>query len=75
MAGHGITANVVSPGVVCTERTAATTKQVAATGSLTPVGRIAEPDDVARAVGSFSADSVGFCMSTDFPVDGGLTMD
>lgn len=73
-AQHGITANVVSPGMVLTDRTAAAAEQVAAMGSHTPVGRIAEPDDVARAVGFFAADSVGFYTGTDFPVDGGLTM-
>lgn len=73
-ARHGITANVVSPGMVRTDRTAAAAQQVAAMGSHTPVGRIAEPDDVARAVGFFAADSAGFYTGTDFPVDGGLTM-
>lgn len=74
MAQHGITANVVSPGMVLTDRTAQATDQVALMGSHTPVGRIAEPDDVARAVGFFAADPVGFYTGTDFPVDGGLTM-
>lgn len=74
MAQHGITANVVSPGMVLTDRTAPAADQVALMGSHTPVGRIAEPDDVARAVGFFAADSVGFYTGTDFPVDGGLTM-
>jgi 3-oxoacyl-[acyl-carrier protein] reductase len=74
MAQNGITANVVSPGIVLTDRTAAASDAVTYMGSQTPVGRIAEPDDVARAVGFFAADSGGFYTGTNFPVDGGLTM-
>lgn len=73
MAPHGITANIVSPGMVRTDRTAAAAEAIARMGSMTPRGRIAEPEDVARAVGIFAADTEGFFTGVDFPVDGGLT--
>lgn len=73
MAPHGITANTVSPGMVRTDRTAAAADAIARMGRMTPRGRVAEPEDVARAVGIFAADAEGFFTGTDFPVDGGLT--
>ena len=69
---HGITANVVAPGMVATDRTAALDQVTAHLATLTPVGRIATPDDVARAVAFFAADTAGFYTDTYFPVDGGL---
>lgn len=70
---HGITSNVVAPGMVRTDRTAGAGETTARMDALTPVGRIATPDDVARAVGFFAADAEGFYTGTNFPVDGGLT--
>lgn len=72
MGQHGITSNVVSPGMVRTDRTANAGDMTERMGAMTPAGRIATPDDVARAVGFFAADADGFYTGADFPVDGGL---
>ena len=70
---HGITSNVVAPGMVHTDRTAALGEITSCIAAMTPVGRIATPQDVARAVSFFAGDTEGFYTGTYFPVDGGLT--
>ena len=73
MGRHGITSNVVAPGMVHTDRTAALGEITSHIGAMTPVGRIATPEDVARAVAFFAGDAEGFYTNTYFPVDGGMT--
>ncbi len=73
---HGITANVVSPGMVETELSAkmpAEQKQHLA--AVTPLGRIAQPQDIARVIAFFASDDSGFMTGTYAPVNGGMTMD
>lgn len=73
-ARQGITANVVAPGMVSTDRTAvAGGDYTARVAAITPVGRIATPDDVARAVRFFALDEDGFHTGTVLPVAGGLS--
>jgi 3-oxoacyl-[acyl-carrier protein] reductase len=74
---HGITVNVVEPGPVGETRMAAdflgeelTRRQVAAT----PVGRLARPDDVARAVAFYASDDSAFMTGTTAAVNGGMAM-
>lgn len=71
---HGITANVVAPGMVRTDRTSAAGPMLERMGAMTPAGRVATPEDVARAVAFFAGDDAGFYTGTVFPVDGGLTL-
>lgn len=73
MGPHGITANVVAPGMVLTDRTAAAGPMTARLAAITPVGRLATPQDVARAVAFFAADAEGFYTGAVLPIDGGLT--
>lgn len=73
MGPHGITANVVSPGMVLTDRTAKATTTTDAIGARTPAGRIATPEDVARVVGFFASDAAGFYTGVNFTADGGMT--
>jgi 3-oxoacyl-[acyl-carrier protein] reductase len=68
----GITANVVSPGMVDTDRTKQHTEFIQRVSRFTPVGRIATPEDVAKAVSFFASDESGFYTGTYFEVDGGL---
>lgn len=75
---HGITVNVVAPGPV--NETAMTAgvlgdehKQRQA--AQTALGRIATPDDVARAVAFYAGDDSGFITGITAPVNGGLAMD
>lgn len=73
MGRHGITANVVAPGMVQTDRTAGLGEITTHIGAMAPVGRIATPEDVARAVAFFAGDAEGFYTNGYFPVDGGVT--
>jgi 3-oxoacyl-[acyl-carrier protein] reductase len=74
---RGITVNLVAPGPV--DETISTNafdqeqkqRQVAQTA----LGRIASPDDVARAVAFYAGDDGGFITGTTTPVNGGLAMD
>jgi 3-oxoacyl-[acyl-carrier protein] reductase len=73
---YGITANIVSPAVVETElssRIPAEQKQRLA--SVTPLGRIAQPEDIARAIAFFASDDSGFMTGTYMPVNGGMSME
>ncbi|GAA4263257.1 SDR family NAD(P)-dependent oxidoreductase [Dactylosporangium darangshiense] len=72
----GITVNVVSPGMVDTEVAGTLSPQVRArTVAATPLGRIAQPEDVAGVVAFYASDESGFMTGTYAPVNGGLTMD
>jgi len=70
---YGITANVVSPGLVETERTQFQSedfkKRMAA---LSPLGRIACPEDIARVIAFYISDDSGFLTGADVSVDGGI---
>ena len=73
---YGITANVVAPGMVETDLSAvmpAEHKQRAI--AMTPLGRIAQPEDIARVVAFFASDASGFMTGAYAPVNGGMTMD
>jgi 3-oxoacyl-[acyl-carrier protein] reductase len=75
---RGITVNVVAPGTVGEPAVTAaaldqeTQRRLAAQ---TALGRIATPDDVARAVAFYAGDDSRFITGTTAPVNGGLTMD
>ncbi|MDX2649267.1 SDR family oxidoreductase [Streptomyces sp. PA03-1a] len=75
---QGITVNVVAPGPVEDTRVSADVlddavkeRQVAAT----PLGRLARPADVARAVAFYAAEDNAFMTGTTAAVNGGLSMD
>lgn len=72
----GVTANVVSPGMVETDlsaRISAEQKQHLA--DMTPLGRIAQPEDIAHVIAFFASDDSGFMTGTYAPVNGGMAMD
>jgi 3-oxoacyl-[acyl-carrier protein] reductase len=74
-ANRGITANVVTPGPVATDMLAALSDdQRAALTSQVPVGRAAEPAEVAAAVRFLASDDAAFITGAVLPVDGGLGM-
>jgi 3-oxoacyl-[acyl-carrier protein] reductase len=73
---HGITVNVVSPGMVGTEISTTVPEPVRARIiAATPLGRIAQPEDVARVIAFYAGDASGFMTGTSAPVNGGLAMD
>lgn len=75
LGGFGITSNIVAPGLVLTDSSASVSKEMVdfITG-LTPIGRIANPDDVANAVSLFAMDESAALTGTYLPVCGGVFM-
>ncbi len=75
LGSRGITANVVAPGFVDTDMTAALGEaRQAEILSQIPLGRIAAPDEVAAAVLWLASDAAGYVTGAVLPVDGGLGM-
>jgi NAD(P)-dependent dehydrogenase (short-subunit alcohol dehydrogenase family) len=69
---HGITVNCVAPGAIEIERTKLETGDYAGTwASLTPLGRVGQPLDVARAVAFFAGEQSDFVTGQTLWVDGG----
>jgi 3-oxoacyl-[acyl-carrier protein] reductase len=73
LGGRGIRVNAVAPGYIATELTDALPDQAreAILGG-TPLGRLGEPADVARAVRFLCSDAAGFITGDVLAVDGGL---
>ena len=72
---RGITVNVVAPGFVDTDMTAALgDERVAALKAQIPLGRTASPDEVAAVVRFLASDEAGYVTGAVIPVDGGLGM-
>jgi 3-oxoacyl-[acyl-carrier protein] reductase len=75
LGGRGITANVVAPGFVRTDMTAALPQEWQDTYlAAIPAGRFADPDEIVGAVRFLAADSAGYISGALVPVDGGLGM-
>ena len=73
LARYGITVNCVAPGAIEIERTRQETGDYAGTwAALTPLKRVGQPIDVARAVAFFAGDDAGFVTGQTLFVDGGL---
>lgn len=77
LAATGITVNSIAPGTVNTPMIAGMVKAAAATGSAyktsgkSPLGRIAEPEDVAGVVSFLLSDDARYLNGIVLPVDGG----
>ncbi len=73
LGGRGIRVNAVAPGYIATELTDALPEPAReAILSGTPLGRLGEPDDVARAVRFLASDASAFITGHVLAVDGGL---
>ena len=72
----GITVNSICPGFVLTEMGAATRtpEMVAAWSASSPLGRCAEPADVARMALFLASDDAAYCTGQAFNVTGGMIM-
>ena len=80
-ARHGITVNVICPGPTDTallagfaEGAANPEKLIEALTRAIPLGRLGQPDDVARAIVFFGSDAAAFITGQVLSVTGGLTM-
>ncbi|MFY1637797.1 beta-ketoacyl-ACP reductase [Solwaraspora sp. WMMB335] len=75
LAGRNITANVVAPGYVETDMTAALPEERKAEyRKIIPAGRFASVDEVSAAVTWLAADAASYISGAVIPVDGGLGM-
>ncbi|MDD4601277.1 3-oxoacyl-[acyl-carrier-protein] reductase [bioreactor metagenome] len=75
LAPRGITVNAIAPGFISTDMTAVLSDQVKA--DLTqkiPLGRLGDPDDVAKAVLFFVSGSANYITGQTLNVDGGMVM-
>ena len=75
-AGKGITVNVIAPGYVATEMVLAVPKEIIDTKVLPhiPVGRLGEPEEIARCVLFLVSDDAGFITGSTLTVNGGQYM-
>ncbi len=75
VARKGVTVNTVSPGY-CETALVAAMPQAIRDGIVEqiPVGRLGQPDDIARAVAFLTAEDAGFITGANLPINGGLFM-
>ena len=74
-AAKGVTVNAVAPGYVNTEMVAAVPEKVMQRiVAAIPVGRLAETEEIARAVVFLAADEAGFVTGSTLTVNGGQYM-
>ena len=75
LGSRGITANVVAPGFVATDMTAELSddRKAVIMGQV-PLGRYAEPSEVASVVTFLASDAAAYITGAVIPVDGGLGM-
>jgi len=72
---YGIRVNTVAPGLTITDATAFLPQEAKdATARATPLGRNAEPEDIAGVILAIAADATVFMTGTYLPVSGGSLM-
>ena len=75
LASRSITANVVAPGPVTTDMTAALgDKRMAELTAAVPLGRFATPEEIAGVVAFLASADAAYITGAVIPVDGGLGM-
>lgn len=75
VARKGVTVNTVSPGYVATEMVMAIDQEIRDKITATiPVGRLAEPAEIGRAVAFLTADEASYITGSDLSINGGLHM-
>jgi len=75
LGGHGIRVNVIAPGLTLTDATAFHPDEIKQMIALnTPLGRVAEPEDIAGAILMMACEHSKFVSGTYTPVCGGMQM-
>ncbi|MGD9591379.1 MAG: acetoacetyl-CoA reductase [Candidatus Berkiella sp.] len=75
VANKGVTVNTISPGYVATEMVKKVAPQVLEKIiAQIPVGRLAEPAEIARVVAFLASDDSGFITGANFAINGGQYM-
>ena len=75
LGSRGITCNVVAPGPVATDMTAALGEQrLAELTAAVPLARMADPDEIAGVVAFLASADAAYITGAVIPVDGGLGM-
>jgi 3-oxoacyl-[acyl-carrier protein] reductase len=75
LASRSITVNVVAPGPIATDMTAALPEaRRTDLAAAVPLGRFGEPEEVAATVAFLAAPEAGYITGAVIPVDGGLGM-
>jgi 3-oxoacyl-[acyl-carrier protein] reductase len=75
LGSRSITVNVVAPGPVATDMTAALGEdKLKAMADLVPLQRVAEPDEVAGTIVFLASADAAYITGAVIPVDGGLGM-
>jgi 3-oxoacyl-[acyl-carrier protein] reductase len=75
LASRNILANVVAPGYIATDMTAAMTDDMkTALFAQIPLGRLGTPQDIAGVVTFLASDSAAYITGQTFVVDGGMVM-
>jgi len=72
---RGITVNTVAPGFIDTDMTRELSEEQreALTGQI-PLGRLGQPEDIARAVAFLASDEAGYITGETLHVNGGMFM-
>ncbi|MCG7525472.1 SDR family oxidoreductase [Streptomyces sp. OfavH-34-F] len=77
LAGHagprGVRANLVVPGTIRTDAWAGRDAELDRISALYPLGRVGEPEDIAKAVAFLASSDAAWITGTSLCVDGGLT--
>ncbi|MEU2021958.1 SDR family NAD(P)-dependent oxidoreductase [Streptomyces sp. NPDC016469] len=77
LAGHagprGVRANLVVPGTIRTDAWAGREAELDRVSALYPLGRVGEPEDIAKAVAFLASSDAEWVTGTSLCVDGGLT--